>query len=432
MRSTASICLLLSAAFLLAPATAFAQSDSTLIQPAIPPDYDRGRNVSVQEKPRPDYDPLGIRAGGFIVYPRLEVGGGATDNVYLTSTGTVSDVFTAVSPSIRAESDWNRNQATLAAGGRFRRYAGETLRNQNEWYVNGLGRLDLGNAISVTGEAQAALTAEEPFSGEAESNIAALSSYRRNMLAARAEYRVGRIRTIIAYDFNSFSFEPVTLTSGARVNQDNRDRDVHRVTGQVEYAFTPSLAVYSQIGYANTSYAHLLAPGVANRDSNSVRVIAGVSLDMSGFFRGIVGIGFTSRQYSSPLYKDVNGFSAEARLEYFPTELTTFTLGLSRVLQDSNLAATSAYFDNMAALKVDHELLRNLILTAGVQYHFQDYVDSRESSRIWRVEGGGRYLASRLLSFQLSLSYANRFRDSPSGNFSVNEARGLVSIILQP
>ena len=36
--------------------------------------YDRGANVSVRQRPRPEYDALGIHTGGFMVYPKMNVG----------------------------------------------------------------------------------------------------------------------------------------------------------------------------------------------------------------------------------------------------------------------------------------------------------------------------------------------------------------------
>lgn len=62
-----------------------------LIERAIPPDFDRGRNTAVFERARPEYDALGIRAGGFLVLPSLETTAGVTNNVFLNSTNTSSD-----------------------------------------------------------------------------------------------------------------------------------------------------------------------------------------------------------------------------------------------------------------------------------------------------------------------------------------------------
>ncbi len=48
------------------PVAASAQSEPVLLDPSIPQGFDAGRNVSVTQKPRPDYDALGIPVGAFI------------------------------------------------------------------------------------------------------------------------------------------------------------------------------------------------------------------------------------------------------------------------------------------------------------------------------------------------------------------------------
>lgn len=410
---------------------AVAQDNSTLLQPAVPVDYDRGRNVSVLQRPRPDYDPLGIRRGSVMIYPRIDLGLGASDNVFLSSANKQGDGFVSFAPSVRAETDWSRHEVRLSAGGRFRRYFDNGLRNVDEWNVGGLGRLDLGTDFSLTAEGQAARTQEDPFNGATDANVAALSRYRRNLAGLRGEYRHGHVRTVLSYDYQDFNFAPINLGNGTTFSQANRDRSLSRVAGQFEYAFSPSLAAYTQVSYLRTDYSTQISPGVPNRDSDGYRAIAGFSLDVSGFYRGIIGIGYTRRDFISPLYKDVGGLSAEAQAEYFPSDFTTFTLNLRRTIEDSNIGILSAYFDNRASLKVDHELRRNLIVSAGGEYAKQDYIGTSTIDDIWRARVGARYLASRLVSLQGELSHGNRRRSGVSNGFTINETAGIVSLILQ-
>lgn len=412
------------------PSRASAQSETTLIEPAIPIDYDRGRNVGVIDRARPDYDPLGIRRGAFTIYPRVDLALGVSDNVFLSPTSRDADIYAIVAPSVRVASDWNRHQLSASGGARLRRYADATRRDQGEYYLNTLGRYDLGS-LSITGELQAARTQEEPFSGEVDSIVAALSRYDRVLGRVRGEYRGGRTRAILAYDHQEFDFAPIALASGIRFSQRDRNRNIDRLVGQYEYAFSPSLAAYGQASVSDIGYDVPLTPGVPNRDSTGFRAIGGVSVDFSGLYRGIVGIGYTGRSYKSARYKDVGGVSAEARLEYFPTELTTVTAALRRVIEDSSLANTSAFFDNRASLRVDHELLRNLILNAAGEYGRQIYIGSDQRSSVWRARAGARYLSSRTLSLQLDAYYARRARGGRVQENDVNEAQLLVSVTLQ-
>jgi hypothetical protein len=410
---------------------AHAQVGSLLIQPAIPYDYDRGRNISVAERARPDYDPLGIPVGGFIALPRIDAGIGASNNIYLSSLDKQGDAYALLAPSVQLNSDWSRHQLSLSTGGRFRRYFDNVPRNQNEWFVNGLGRVDLGSSYALTLEGQLARTQEEPFSGDTESTIAALSSYRRNYVSARGEYRNGRIRGVLSYDYQHFAFSTIETSSGASISQANRDRDISRIAGQLEYALSPSLAVYGQLNYLTTDYDTDLSPGVANRDSTSLRAIAGISVDISGFFRGQIGAGYSERNYKSPLYRDVSGLSVEGQLEYFPTELTTFTLSMRRAIEDSNVGVTSAYFDNRISLRVDHELLSNLILTGSVDYARQNYIGLPDKDNIWKLRASGRYLMTRTFSLQPDFSYSRRARFGGSSNFSLDELAGVITAIIR-
>ncbi len=417
-------------AALVAPQAAQAQ-ETVLVAPPALPDYDRGRNVSVVEQPRPDYDAIGVRRGSFLIYPRLDLSGGASDNVYLTSDRNISDVFAVVAPSVYATSDWSRHQISLGGGTTLRRYADESPRNQDEWSVNALGRADLGSAFALTVEGQAARTQESPFSGAVQASVAALSAYQRRTAIVRGQYTLGRSRATLTYDYNRFSFSDITFTDDSRLSQRDRDREIHRGTGQVEYALSPSLSIYGQAAYAKTDYARTLLTGQANRDSNAFRLIAGANLDLSAFLRGTVGVGYVQREYSSALYRDVGGISVEAKIEYFPTTLTTVTFNLRRVLDDANIGNSAAYFDNQAGLRVDHALLDNLLLHATVGYTHQDYLNSSISSDIFRVEGGGRYLVSRSVELNGSLGYGGRSQSDVIGGGKVNETAGQLGVVLK-
>lgn len=203
------------------------------------------------------------------------------------------------------------------------------------------------------------------------------------------------------------------------------------MTGQVEYAVSPSLAVYGQLAYADTRYDRGLLNGLPNRDSDAWRLIGGVNFDLSAFMRGTLGFGYVRRNYRSPIYDDVGGLSVEARVEYFPTQLTTVTLHARRLLDDSNIGGTGAYFDNQLALRVDHELRTNVLLNAGAAIARQDYIGSRIHSDIARLDTGARYLISRELQLQGNIGYAVRSDNQLVGLGTVRELSAEIGVVVQ-
>lgn len=410
---------------------AMAQSETLLLESSIPVEFDRGRNVSVVDRPRPDYDPLGINISSFNVVPQVQAGVGYSDNLYLTDAGQEGDGYFLLNPSVRVVSNWSRHSLQFRASGGFRRYFEQSLRNESTYSIGSLGRYEIGSDFVMTGEAQLARQFESPLTGEIESNVSALSRYNRSMMAVRGEYRSGQIRAVLAADRSTFDFNTITFPDGSKDSQADRNRAINRLTGQVQYAFTPSAGIYGQVSAAETNYDTTLFNGNANRDSSGIRVIGGVNLDLAGFLRGVIGAGYLWRKYDSPLYRDVSGFSAEAKLEYFFSPLTTFTLAGRRVIEDSAVSATDAYFDTRASLRVDHELLRNLILNTQAEFGWQNYVGSLRKSNVYRISGGGRYLSSNSLALDLALSYAGRNSNNVGFSREYNEFRAQFSIIYQ-
>jgi len=63
---------------------------------------------SVLQRARPDYDPLGIQAGSFLLLPSMDLQEWWDSNVYAVPTRPSSDLVTAVVPQLAVASDWIR------------------------------------------------------------------------------------------------------------------------------------------------------------------------------------------------------------------------------------------------------------------------------------------------------------------------------------
>ena len=102
-----------------------------------------------------------------------------------------------------------------------------------------------------------------------------------------------------------------------------------------------------------------------------------------------------------------------------------------RQCSDSAFGTTSGFFATAAALRVDHELLRNVLLNAQVGYEQDDFVGVDAKSKILRYSAGGRYLVNRNLGLGLLVGRDNR---SGSGSIALqtyNETRAMLSVVLQ-
>src|SRR6204780_4333338 len=86
---------------------------------------------SVLQRARPDYDPLGIQAGSFLILPSLDLQEWWDSNVFAVPTRPSSDTVTAISPQLSVASDWNNHALNLFVGDQSLFYNKHTTENTN-------------------------------------------------------------------------------------------------------------------------------------------------------------------------------------------------------------------------------------------------------------------------------------------------------------
>lgn len=401
--------------------------ESLLLPPVIPPGFDRGRNQSVLELPRKAYDPVGIRLNSFDLLPSVESGAGATSNTYYTADPTAS-TFLTTTPTAELISRWNRHQLMLSGTGTFRQYIGQSRRNETTWQTDARGRVDLGRFTTVTLEEISAQLTENQFSGETAPTVAALSRYRRDFFNLRAVNQVGRMRLTFATDYSLFRFQPLPLLSGETRSQENRDRNVARVTGQFEYARSPDLAFFVQASYADQAFRMRLSATLPNLDSTAYRVLSGFNFDDPGFARGTIGVGYTHQTFTAPIYKPVGGVSVEGRLELFPSRLTTVLIGARRTLEITSLYTGGAYWDNRLTVRVDREIWHSVLVDVIAERFRQTYIQSGLTASSYQLGLGAQYLSSRRVVVDASLNYGNRSAASNVLGNQFDEIRGEIGL----
>lgn len=380
----------------------------TLVESPIPFSYNRGRNVSVTDRERPELQALGLNAGAFRIYPRLQLGVGYTDNVFQDDAIDADDAIFLIAPGVSARSTWSRHSLQLYGGATLRRYAKQDVRNENGWNLGSSARFDVGSQSSVNVEASTARLFESNFSGAALATFASPREYQRYFGTVRGNVVTGQFRLVGAVDYNKYDFKPVDLLVGGQLSQDQRDREVTRVTGQVEYAISPDTSFFVQLGYQDSSYSNPIPSLGVNRDSKSVRLIGGASFDLSSLLRGSVGIGYARYNYQAAIFPDIKGLSAEIQLEYFFSPITTFEFKAHRLGEDSTTVGTSGYFNTGASLRVDQEVLRSLLVNAWIEYEVDTYKGTDTKAKIFRVGTGGQYSLSRNIALRVTLDYGKR------------------------
>ena len=422
---------LLAGTTLFASGVAAGQTNSLLLPSATSSGdvYDRGHNVSVAERPHPEYDALGMRFGSFIVTPQLTSSINYSDNVFNDNLNKRSDVFLSVEPYLNLASDWSVHQLRLTGAADIRRFAKQTLRDQDAWNLQGSGRIDVTRDLNIRIDLQGDKTYESPFSADVVANLTVPSRYFRTFGGLRAVYDSGGSRVIGTVDRTSFDFASIQFGDGTSRDQRYRDRVTYSGSATYELGFTPSLSFYTRAEADRNDYGTARVFGAANRDSNGYRGVVGSNFDIAGIARGTVGIGYSYRKFdASGTYRNTKGVSVEARADWFPSELTTVGVLLQRRLIDVDLSNAGTSWDNRIRVTLDHELLYNLIVTIGAEISKRDYPERSVSTDIHRAEISSRYQLTRWLGLDANVGYGSSKPNGTGLGNGFDELRARLSI----
>ena len=392
--------------------------------------FARDRNVSVRERPRPDYEAPGIRAGGFLVFPRVTASLAYDDNIYATDTNKVSAGIGEIVPEVAIRSQWSRNELSAFARAAITRYFNHSSENTEDYAVGAAGRLDLLRASNLYASGSFVSAHEPRTSPTAPTAASSPIHYDQWQATFGGVHEMNRLRLSGRVNYNDFRYDNATTVAGDPLLQNFRNRNVWTETGRAEYAVSPDTALYVSAQFNQRNY-HLHPPTVPfDKNSSGYDVAVGANFDLTRVIRGEVQVGYMSQGYRSSAFKDINGVSVRAAVDWFPTEITTVNLSASRTIEEAAIENASGYLATSGGLRVDHELLRNVLLSARGGYEYDEYRGIDRNDKRPSAGVSATYLLNRKIGLTVAYDY---LKLTSSGvdkvpNYSDNRVTGSLTL----
>ncbi len=148
--------------------------------------------------------------------------------------------------------------------------------------------------------------------------------------------------------------------------------------------------------------------GRPTNNSKSILALGGIDYEASGVWRYRLLLGVERRMFEAPEFPTHTAPIAEASVIWTPTGLTTLTGVLSRTIEDPSSAGTGSYTYTRAALVVDHEYLRNVLLQGRFRYESADYLTGGGTQTKFTVGAGVKWLLNRNLRLSLDYDYTSQ------------------------
>jgi hypothetical protein len=363
------------------------------------------------------YDPLGLRAGAFRIYPTLTVAEAYNDNVYATKNNTDDDLITLIQPTITAQSNFTRHRLRLSAGGEFAIHLNEQNEDYQDFFVSSDGRLDITRQNFIDGNIEFARGHDSRDDPEDDGD--------RKQLEIFNDYGGQLSFTQL---FNRLNFR--ILGSAVRTayeESDEADRDQWSYTSALRAGFfvSPRINAFVQGSYNIRKRDRRRDFDGIDRDSSGFGADVGAEVDLTNLLVGEFAVGYRQQSYDQDGFDDQTGLGYDIDLTYTPTRLTTLVLNGGGDFRptSSNGSGAESNFRSTVGLGVTHELLRNVRLGADVDYTRDDFNGPSRTDNTLGLGTGATYLINRNFSVNAGYTFTNRWSDLSDKEFTRNVVR---------
>lgn len=381
------------------------------------------RVVPVAERVANNNQNLGVRAGGFVVVPKVDLEETYNDNIYATTNNTESDFITTVRPEVAARSNWSRHALNAKVNAEWNKYADNSREDHTNYFAGVDGRVDVLKETSIGGGVAFARDHEDR--GNPNSLGASTEPTQVDIATGRiGAYRgLGRFNARVDSEVKDMDYKNGFTNGGGLVDNNLRDRTEYTQTARVGYKATPGTELFVRGSLDNRVYDRKGTTANVNRSSRGDKVVGGVAVEVTGKTKAEAYAGYMHRDYTDVTRKDVSDVTYGGKLTWNPTQLTTVTGSVDRDVEETVTAASSSYVNTAYRVGVQHALTRSLVATGGLGYANNDYkgfaANQRDDDMI-SADAGVKYYLNRFLSAGVKYSYFDRDSNVAGGDYDRN------------
>ncbi len=383
----------------------------------------QSRIQSAADRVAADNAPLGVRAGSFLIIPKVDVEGTMDDNIYATSRNETDDIILTVRPEVAVKSNWSRHALNAVANVEAKRFADRDSEDVENYKVAIDGRADVMRETSIGGGA--ALERKHEDRGEPNSVASSKEPTQYDVMTLRAgAYRgLGKANVRLDSEMRSLDYKNGVTNTNALVNNNLRDRNEYQQSLRAGYRFTPSTEAFVRGTIDTRAYDFKGTNANRSRSNHGQTYVAGLDFDVTGKTKAQVFAGTTERNYSDRGFKDISEATWGGNVTYNFSDLTTFKAGVNRGIEETTQGASSGFVATDYTAAVEHALRRNIVAYAKAGYtenEYQGFAANQREDTMVTAGTGVDYWLNRCLKAGLGYEYTNRDSSVVNNDFSRN------------
>jgi hypothetical protein len=391
------------------------------------PGYGTEQGVTVQSRARPTFEPLGIHLGGLMIRPFLSSSVGYDDNIFGGPVHRGAWEI-ATRPSVLIGADSSAGSVGFYLSADDVRYLSQPSQNRTDVaaFLGGtlaIGRdnLTLGGGYLTRHEDRTALDAlpsDQPVAFTVANLRATYSS------------EFGRFTVTPSIDLNRWRFDNTTIL-GVPVAEAARDRTTAQAGVTLRYALMSGRELLWVNRVVATHYDDPVA-GLPSNNSTSWQSLVGIGYDDNTVWRYRLLVGIEHRASASAAVSSETTGIAEADVTWSPTGMTTFHATAARGIEDAAQAGLSNYTYTSARLTVDHEYLRDVLLSGSATVRQATFNQIGGQQFGIAFGAGVTWLINRNARLSLTYDFSDvRNAHLPAGTVAGDYTRSLTLLTLR-
>ncbi|HEY4135894.1 MAG TPA: outer membrane beta-barrel protein [Alphaproteobacteria bacterium] len=372
------------------------------------------RNLTVMEREREGYDPLGVRlADQWLLFAGVEGGYEYNNNIYSTPNDKKNDSILALAPTLRLRSDMPLHQLNFDAGMISDHYMDHDDENTDSYFVSGNGRYDLSSTTFAFARAGTARQFEDRTSPNAVDGTEP-TQYQRYDATAGIASTVLRLNYQVDATWRRLDYDDVNSTFGT-LDNDARDIDIGIGSARVGWEWTQGFMTYVRGAYNGRS--HFSTQPAFDRDSKGYEAAVGAVFSNPTVYTIDVSAGVLHQSFDDGRFDDVTEPTFAIDAAYNITPRTSLTGSLTRSLEETTLANSSSLLQTIASVGIEQEITYNLLGNVSVAKIWSDFQDVSRNDDVWVATAEVKYLLNRNFYIAPRFQLSDRSSDDPTAEF---------------
>jgi hypothetical protein len=360
------------------------------------------RDVTIENLPRPGYQPRTIVLGNVVVSPTLEFAAAFDNNIYAVPERLTSDVIISVRPTVAVR---HESRGLALAGVVYlnaRRYVKNTSEDVTEFGAAASGRKDVGSRQAFTAQVHFDRTFERRTDPEADLRRS-LPPALINVTAGDLQYNYTGPRIGFRASVGATNIHYLPLVDA------DRNLMTYRAAMRGSVTIAPKFALFLH-GYVNRRSAERpIDRGGIDRTTTTYGGLVGVSVDIADRLIGEMGLGVFRAKPSDLGLQPFTGLAANGRITWHPRTRTVAAIDISRGDVATVRIGATGRIDSRIGLSIDQEVRHNLLLRGAIgvrKIRYRGAFD--QSQRYTSADLEVRYLMNRHLTWIVAGGYMHR------------------------